>query len=96
MPFRTGTALAIFAIVSSVTNEHMSIDLIRRIMFREKFLRRHKVEIEKSIRAFHRGLREYMRKDSNETADQQVHQNWSRLEELAARQSSEADAIASS
>lgn len=86
---------ASFAIVSSVTDEHMSVDLIRRIMFREEFLRRHKVEIEKSIREFHRGLREYMRKDSNETADQQVRQNWSRLEELAARQSSEIDAIAS-
>jgi hypothetical protein len=86
---------ASFAIVSSVTDEHMSVDLIRRIMFREEFLRRHKVEIEKSIREFHRGLREYMRKDSNEAADQQVRQNWSRLEELAARQSSEIDAIAS-
>jgi hypothetical protein len=86
---------ACFAIVSSVTDEQMSVDLIRRIMFREEFLRRHKVEVEKPIREFHRGLREYMRKDSNATADQQVRQNWTKLEELAARQSREIDAIAS-
>jgi hypothetical protein len=86
---------ACFAIVSSVTDQPMSVDLIRRILFREEFLRRHKVEIEKSIREFHRGLREYMRKESNADADQRVRQNWGRLEELAARQSSEIAAIAS-
>ena len=86
---------ASFAIVSSVNDEQMSVDLIRRIMFREDFLRRYKVEIEKSIREFHRGLREYMRKESNEDADQRVRKNWVSLEELAARQSTEIDAIAS-
>ena len=86
---------ASFAIVSSVNDEQMSVDLIRRIMFRDEFLRRYKVEIEKSIREFHRGLREYMRKDSNEDADQRVRKNWVSLEELAARQLTEVDAIAS-
>jgi len=66
---------ASFAIVSSVNEEQMSVDLIRRIMFRDDFLRRHKVEIEKAIREFHRGLRDYMRKESSESADQRVRQN---------------------
>jgi hypothetical protein len=86
---------ACFAIVSSVNDEAMSIDLIRRIMFREEFLRRNKVEIERSIREFHRGLREYMRKESNEEADQKVRENWTRLEELVTRQTGEIAAIAS-
>ncbi|HVJ42205.1 MAG TPA: hypothetical protein VM639_11935 [Dongiaceae bacterium] len=86
---------ASFAIVSSVNDEQMSVDLIRRIMFREDFLRRHKVEIEKAIREFHRGLRDYMRKESNESADKRVRLNWGKLEELTARQSGEVEAIAS-
>jgi len=86
---------ASFAIVSSVNDEQMSVDLIRRIMFRDDFLRRHKVEIERAIREFHRGLRDYMRKESSETADQRVRQNWAKLEELTARQASEIAALAS-
>lgn len=86
---------ASFAIVSSVNEEQMSVDLIRRIMFRDDFLRRHKVEIEKAIREFHRGLRDYMRKESSESADQRVRQNWARLEELTARQAGEIEALAS-
>lgn len=86
---------ASFAIVSSVNDEQMSVDLIRRILFRDEFLRRYKVEIERAIREFHRGLREYMRKDSNADADRRVRLNWTRLEELAARQSQEIAAIAS-
>jgi hypothetical protein len=86
---------ASFAIVSSVNDEQMSVDLIRRIMFRDEFLRRYKVEIEKAIREFHRGLREYMRKESNADADQRVRVNWGKLEELAGRQSGEIAAVAS-
>ncbi|MBI2253927.1 MAG: hypothetical protein HYU58_04840 [Proteobacteria bacterium] len=83
---------AAFAIVSSVQDEDMSLDLIKRILFRRDFLRRHKLEVDKHIRSFHRGLREYMRKESSPEADQAVRASWSEIERMTSLQAKEAKA----
>ncbi len=83
---------AAFAIVSSVPDEDMSLDLIKRILFRRDFLRRHKMEVDKHIRGFHRGLREYMRKESSSEADQAVRTAWAEIERMTGLQAKEAKA----
>jgi hypothetical protein len=83
---------AAFAIVSSVQDEEMSLDLIKRILFRRDFLRRNKLEVDKHIRSFHRGLREYMRKESSPEADKAVRTSWSEIERMTALQTKEAKA----
>jgi hypothetical protein len=81
---------AAFAIVSSVPDEDMSLDLIKRILFRRDFLRRHKMEVDRHIRGFHRGLRDYMRKESSPEADQAVRSAWSEIERMTNLQAKEA------
>jgi len=83
---------AAFAIVSSVQDEDMSLDLIKRILFRRDFLRRNKLEVDKHVRSFHRGLREYMRKESSPEADQAVRASWTEIERMTALQAKEAKA----
>jgi hypothetical protein len=83
---------AAFAIVSSVPDEDMSLDLIKRILFRRDFLRRNKMAVDRNIRAFHRGLRDYMRKESNAEADQAVRQAWAEIERMTSAQAKEMQA----
>ena len=85
---------AAFAIVSSVADEDMSLDLIKRILFRRDFLRRNKMEVDKHIRGFHRGLRDYMRKESSPEADSTVRASWAEIERMTALQAREAKATA--
>ena len=82
---------AAFAIVSSVQDEDMSLDLIKRILFRRDFLRRNKMEVDKHIRSFHRGLRDYMRKESS-PEDSVVRTSWMEIERMTAIQAKEAKA----
>jgi hypothetical protein len=81
-----------FAIVSSVPDEDMSLDLIKRILFRRDFLRRNKMEVDKHIRSFHRGLRDYMRKESSPEADSAVRSSWMEIERMTALQAKDAKA----
>ncbi len=83
---------AAFAIVSSVQDEEMSLDLIKRILFRRDFLRRHKIEVDRHIKSFHRGLREYMRKESSPEADKLVRTSWGEIEQMTTLQAKEAKA----
>jgi len=83
---------AAFAIVSSVPDEGMSLDLIKRILFRRDFLRRNKIAVDRNIREFHRGLRDYMRKESSAEADQKVRQAWAEIERMTSAQAKEAQA----
>lgn len=83
---------AAFAIVSSVPDETMSLDLIKRILFRREFLRRNKMEVDKHIRSFHRGLRDYMRKESSPEADSTVRAAWAEIERMTALQAKDAKA----
>ena len=70
----------------------MSVDLIRRILFRRDFLRRNKVAVDRNIREFHRGLRDYMRKESSPEADSKVRNAWTEIERLTADQAKESQA----
>lgn len=81
---------AAFAIVSSVADEDMSLDLIKRILFRPQFLRRNKMAVDRNVREFHRGLRDYMRKESSPEADSKVRQAWAEIERMTALQAKEA------
>lgn len=83
---------AAFAIVSSVPDEDMSLDLIKRILFRRDFLRRNKIAVDRNIREFHRGLRDYMRKESNSESDTKVRQAWTEIERMTAAQAKESQA----
>lgn len=76
-----------FAIVGSIDDEKITIDLIKRLLFKDNAIRANNMSIEKNIRTFQEGLREYMRKDSNQNNDRKVRENWAALEgmlELAA------------
>lgn len=85
---------AAFAIVSSVPDEDMSLDLIKRILFRRDFLRRNKMVVDKHIRCFHRGLRDYMRKESSPEADSTVRSSWSEIERMTALQARDSKSAA--
>ena len=76
----------------SVDEVPVILDLIKRILFRRDFLRRNKLEVDKHIRSFHRGLREYMRKESSPEADQAVRTSWSEIERMTALQAKDAKA----
>lgn len=80
---------AAFAIVSSVPDEDMSLDLIKRILFRRDFLRRNKMAVDRNIREFHRGLRDYMRVESSPEADSKVRKAWAEIELMTAAQAKE-------
>lgn len=69
-----------FAIVSSIDDEKITVDLIKRLLFKDDSIRVHNLSIEKNIRTFQEGLREYMRKDSNQSNDRKVRENWAALE----------------
>ncbi len=69
-----------FAIVGSIDDEKITVDLIKRLLFKDDSIRVHNLSIEKNIRTFQEGLREYMRKDSNQSNDRKVRENWAALE----------------
>ncbi len=69
-----------FAIVSSIDDEKITVDLIKRLLFKDDSIRVNNLSIEKNIRTFQEGLREYMRKDSNQSNDRKVRENWAALE----------------
>ncbi len=69
-----------FAIVGSIDDEKITIDLIKRLLFKDEAIRVGNLSIEKNIRTFQKGLREYMRKDSNQSNDRKVRDNWAALE----------------
>ena len=85
---------ATFAIVSSIQDEGMSLYLIKRILFQRDFLRRHKMEVDKHIRGFHCGLRDYMRKESSPEADSSVRAAWAEIERMITLQTREAKPMA--
>ncbi len=67
----------------------MSLDLIKRILFRRDFLRRNKMAVDRNIREFHRGLRDYMRVESSPEADSKVRKAWAEIELMTAAQAKE-------
>lgn len=56
---KLGLMNSAFAIVSSVEEAAMSSDLLRGLIFKNEDLREHKIDIDKSVRAFSKGLKAY-------------------------------------
>lgn len=73
---------ASFAIVGSIEDQKITVDLIKRLLFKDDEIRVNNMSIEKNIRTFQEGLREYMRKDSNQSNDRKVRENWAALENM--------------
>jgi hypothetical protein len=71
---------AAFSIVGSVKDPQMTIDLIERILFQDDELRRNRVAIERHLRAFQKGLRDYMLEDSSPENDAEVRSHWGAVE----------------
>ena len=71
-----------FAIVSSVEERAMSSDLLRKLLFKTKELRERKIEIDRSVRAFSKGLTAYSREDSSHENDKLVRDSWAEIESL--------------
>ena len=81
---------ASFAIIGSVEDEKITVDLIKRLLFEEDAIRINNITIEKNIRTFQKGLREYMRTDSNKANDRKVRENWAALEAMLEGDAAEA------
>ena len=81
---------ASFAIIGSVEDEKITVDLIKRLLFEEDAIRINNITIEKNIRTFQKGLREYMGTDSNKANDMKVRDNWAALEAMLEGDAAEA------
>ena len=73
---------AAFALVGTVENSAMCLDLIRNILFQPMEIREKKVEIDRAIRGFVKGLKAYTREDAADEHDVAVRQCWSTIEDL--------------
>ena len=71
-----------FAIVSSVEETTMGSDLLRQLLFKNGENRNLRIEIDKSVRQFSKGLRAYNREDASHENDVLVRQSWACIEEL--------------
>jgi hypothetical protein len=71
-----------FAIVSSVEETTMGYDLLRQLLFKNGENRDLRIEIDKSVRQFSKGLRAYNREDASHENDLLVRQSWAHIEEL--------------
>ena len=71
-----------FAIVSSVEEIAMGSDLLRELLFKNGEQRKYRIDIDKSVRAFSKGLRAYNRQEASHENDILVRQSWARIEEL--------------
>jgi len=50
------------------------------------------MEVDKHVRSFHRGLRDYMRKESSPESDSKVRESWTEIERMTALQAKDAKA----
>ena len=73
---------AAFAIVSSVEETAMGFDLLRKVLFKDGEQRHLRIDIDKSVRQFSKGLRAYNRETASHENDVLVRQSWARIEEL--------------
>lgn len=79
---RFAMVCAAFTIVASVEDEDIYLELLRKVLFREDEMRQNKVEIDRALRSFARGLRDYSKKASNRENDLKVRESWANLEGL--------------
>ena len=73
---------AAFAIVSSVEESAMSSDLLRQLLFKNGEQRHLRVDIDKSVRQFSKGLRAYNREAASHENDVLVRESWAAIESL--------------
>ena len=71
-----------FAIVGAIDEVTMSVDLVRKLLFRTEEIRQRKIEINRSVRQFSISLKSYSRGDSSHENDRLVRESWSRIEDL--------------
>jgi len=71
-----------FDIISSVEETAMGSDLLRELLFKNGEQRKYRTEIDKSVRAFSKGLRAYNGQEASHENDILVRQSWARIEEL--------------
>jgi hypothetical protein len=77
-----GLMSSAFAIVASVEEVAMSSDLLRNLMFKTEDQRKRKIDIDRSVRAFTKGLRAYSKEDSSHENDMRVRNAWAEIEDL--------------
>ncbi|MCH7930554.1 MAG: hypothetical protein IIA01_08640 [Proteobacteria bacterium] len=71
-----------FAIVGSIDEVGMSVDLVRKLLFRTEEIRQRKIEIDRSVRQFSISLKSYSREDSSHENDRLVRESWSHIEDI--------------
>lgn len=82
---RFGITSSAFAIIGSVEDHAIGVDLMRNILFRKDEIGQEKIEIDRALRNFSLGLRGYMREAASADNDAMVRQSWSKIEELLRR-----------
>ena len=79
---RFAMVCAAFTIVASIEDQDIYLELLRKVLFREDELRQNKVEIDRALRSFAGGLRDYSKKASNKENDLKVRESWSNIEDM--------------
>lgn len=71
-----------FTIVASIEDRDIYLELLRKVLFREDEVRQNKVEIDRALRSFAAGLRDYSKKASTKANDKKVRESWANVEGL--------------
>ena len=71
--------------MASVDEPALSGDLLRGLIFRSEERREHKVDIDKSVRAFAKALQPYSLESSSFENDMMVRNLWAEIESLLRR-----------
>jgi hypothetical protein len=73
---------AAFAIVASVDDQGVCVDLMRNILFHDGQAGAKKRDVDAALRTFAQGLRAYSRQEANPTNDRKVRESWTAIETL--------------
>ena len=73
---------AAFAIVASIDDQGVCVDLMRNILFHDSQAGAKKRDVNAALRTFAKGLRAYTRQEANPTNDRKVRESWTAIETL--------------
>ncbi|MEM8988676.1 MAG: hypothetical protein AAGC95_18355 [Pseudomonadota bacterium] len=79
---RFSNVSAAFAIVGTVEEDEVARDLLRTVLFRQNEVRQRKVEINRALKDFTKGLRDYRKKSDDSEVDLKVRGAWGQLETM--------------
>lgn len=79
---RFAMVCAAFTIVGSIEDREIYLELLRKVLFREEEVRQNKMAIDKALRTFATGLRDYTKKASNRENDLKVRESWANIETM--------------